>query len=82
MTVAANTMAIRGLKNQKDMLLWYMLKFGPITPLEAMKDLGVMRLAARIKDLKDEGHKIATITVTRSNRWGQETKVAQYRLEK
>ena len=33
----------------------YMNDFGSITPVQAMKDLGVMRLAARISDLEAEG---------------------------
>ena len=35
-----------------------MLKRGPITPLDAIRDAKCMRLAARIADLKAEGHTI------------------------
>lgn len=34
------------------------LEKGPITPLEALTKYGCLRLAARIKDLKDSGHQI------------------------
>lgn len=37
---------------QTDRVLMYMRDFGSISPLEAMRDLGCMRLAARISDLK------------------------------
>ena len=30
----------------------------PITPLEALNNYGCLRLAARINDLRQEGHKI------------------------
>ena len=34
------------------------LKREPITPIQALAHLRVMRLAARIRDLKDAGHQI------------------------
>jgi hypothetical protein len=34
-----------------------------ITPLEALHEFGCFRLAARIKDLREEGHVIVTETV-------------------
>jgi hypothetical protein len=36
----------------------------PLTPLEALDGCGCLRLAARILDLKQQGHKIVTETVT------------------
>lgn len=36
------------------------LKLGPLTPKEAQEGCGSMRLAARIQDLRDAGHKIET----------------------
>lgn len=35
-----------------------MLKRGPITPLDAQREAGCMRLAARIYDLRRRGHHI------------------------
>jgi len=32
----------------------YLSKYGHITPLEAMRDLGIMRLAARIDNINEE----------------------------
>jgi hypothetical protein len=36
------------------------LRRGPITPLEALKDYGCLRLAARIEELRSDGHTIVT----------------------
>ena len=36
------------------------LRRGPITPLEALRDHGCLRLAARIEELRSEGHVIIT----------------------
>lgn len=40
---------------QAERVLKYMRDFGSITQLEAMQDLGCMRLGARVYDLKREG---------------------------
>jgi hypothetical protein len=44
--------------SQKDMVYSYLVMNGSITPLEALNEMGVMRLAAVIHDLKKEGLKI------------------------
>lgn len=36
-----------------------MLRRGPITPMDALREAKCMRLAARIDDLKREGHSIS-----------------------
>lgn len=56
---------------QTERILKYMHDFGSITQLEAMQDIGCMRLAARIADLKRDGHAI---------RREMETSYARYRL--
>lgn len=53
------------------------LKTSPITPLEALEHYGCFRLAARIKELREDGHDIKTKTKILSN--GKI--VAQYTLE-
>ena len=40
---------------QNDRVLSYIRKFGSINPIQALADLGVMRLASRIADLKRMG---------------------------
>lgn len=59
----------------------YMNDFGSITPVQAMKDLGVMRLAARISDLEAEGWQIEYERETGENRYGEKTTYARYRLK-
>ena len=56
------------------------LKKSHIGPLEAMKELGIMLLAARIKDLRDEGHKIDMSWNYVTDRHGEERRVARYTL--
>lgn len=56
------------------------LKSGPIEPLQALKDLGIYRLSARIKNLRDEGHNIETNMVDVVNQFGEPCRVAEYRL--
>lgn len=41
--------------SQADRVRDYIAEFGSITQLEALRDLGVMRLASRITDLRKEG---------------------------
>ena len=66
--------------SQKKKILRYMKEFGSITPLEAMRDLGIMRLGARIWDLEREGHLIRHQMIRVKNRFGTETTVCQYSL--
>ncbi len=67
-------------ESQSIRILGYMNEFGSITPLEAMRDLGVYRLAARIADLRKAGNDIQTTMVDVPNRYGTMSKVAQYRM--
>ena len=66
---------------QRERILKYMRDFGSINPQQAMTDLGVMRLAARIKDLKRDGHKITRRMVVGKNRYDEPVVFAEYRLE-
>ena len=65
---------------QNEMVLGW-IKKAPIGPMEAMRELGVMRLAARIKDLRDEGHDIDMSWNYVMDRHGQERRVARYTLK-
>jgi hypothetical protein len=58
-----------------------MKDFGSINPMEAMRDLGIMRLAARISDLKDKGIPVARRMQAGKNRYGQSVSYAVYYLE-
>lgn len=66
-------------KPQKDLILEHLEKFGSITPLEAQRLYGCMRLGARIWDLKHDGHAIITEMVEVTTRKGK-AHVARYRL--
>ena len=63
-------------------ILKYMMDFGSITPIEALKDLGVMMLGARIYDLEKQGFSILHERETGKNRYGEKTSYARYRLNK
>ena len=66
---------------QNERIIDYMNRFGSITPLEAIRDLGIMRLASRISDMRKRGHVIISEWVEVKNRWGEKTRVKSYRLE-
>lgn len=66
--------------NQCDMILRYMQDEGGITPWEAMKEFGCMRLGARIYDLKRRGHGIERTLVSDVNRYGKRVQYARYTL--
>lgn len=65
---------------QTERVLDYMRRFGGITALEAMRDLGIMRLASRISDLKRQGYAIERTMIEVVNRFGEATRVARYSL--
>ena len=66
---------------QQERIVKYLDEFGTITALEAMRDLGVYRLASRIYDIKEQGIDIDKKMIQVSNRYGEYTKIAQYHLE-
>jgi len=54
-------------KNQKRLILEHLKRFNPdtgrrhtLTPLEALGMFGIFRLAARVKELREDGYQIAT----------------------
>ena len=53
-----------------------------ITQFEAIKDLGILRLASRISDLRRQNIKIDREMVTVKNRFGEDCCVARYTLVK
>lgn len=66
---------------QTEQILDYMRTYGAITPLEALKDCGCMRLAARIADLKKAGHNITSRKVAVIRRDGSKALVERYQLD-
>ena len=65
---------------QKQRIRKYMEDFGSITQLEAMKDLGIMRLGARIWEMVRDGEPIVTDWEKGRNRYGEPTRYARYKL--
>lgn len=68
-------------KSQNEMILKYLQthKRG-ITPAQAYEKFGVLRLSARIYNLKEQGNHISTTIVEVKNRVGDPCRVALYRL--
>lgn len=65
---------------QAQRVLEHMERFGSITQIEAIQHLGVMRLAARIADLRQLGYPICSTTETVKNRYGDTCYVKRYFL--
>ena len=65
---------------QKEMILQHLKRHGSITPKDAIDNYGIMRLGARIYDLKGEGYKIVTETECGINRFGRPIAYARYFL--
>ena len=57
-----------------------MRKHGGITPKEADRYIGCMRLASRISDLREQGYAIKVERVKVKNRNGRTTSIARYSL--
>ena len=69
-------------ETHKTRLLSYLKKYGKITPLEAIRDLGNTRLSATIFSLRKDGYTIFADSVEVSTRWGTKTHVSQYEINK
>ena len=67
--------------NSQNQLILSHLKSGkPITQDDAKNLFGCSRLAARVLDLKHNGHHISSQLIDVKNRYGKTVKVAQYSL--
>lgn len=66
---------------QNQRILDYISEFGSITQLEALSDLGIMRLASRISDLKKRGYPIMSAVEPVMNRYGEKCHIKRYSLE-
>lgn len=63
---------------QTEKVLKYIRDFGSITSKQAMDDLGIMRLASRISDLKQAGYDVRSEFVTSRNRYGEDVSYKKY----
>lgn len=65
---------------QNEMLITYMRRHEKVTAMEALNELGIMRLASRISDLKKAGYDISREMVPVKTRQGT-VSVAAYTLK-
>ena len=68
------------MKGSKFRIIEYMKEHNGITSQDAFKDLGITRLSARIKELREMGYNISTIMVDGTNRYGESIRYGLYRL--
>lgn len=66
---------------QNQRILDYIEETGGITQLEALRELGVMRLASRISDLRKRGYKITSKMMPVKNRYGEVCHIKRYMME-
>lgn len=64
------------MKSQCDQILSYLKSGRSLTPLVALERIGTLRLAARVKELRDSGHQIKTT----QTKVGRTKRVAAYSL--
>tara|TARA_Y100000401_G_scaffold95683_1_gene82502 strand:- start:477 stop:692 length:216 start_codon:yes stop_codon:yes gene_type:complete len=65
---------------QKDRIIRHLNDKGSITALEAMKEYGIMQLASRIYELKDQGYNIRSEFVSSKNRYKEPVSFSKYSL--
>ena len=73
-------MGVQTKPTQNERILDYIDEFGSITQIEALRELGVMRLASRISDLKRKGYNVISTKETVKNRYGEVTHIKRYSL--
>lgn len=67
--------------NQKQRIIKYIQDFGSITALEAMRDLGISQLGARIDGLQKDGYSFKKVWERSKNRYGDNVDYKRYSLE-
>ena len=67
---------------QNQRILAYLNDFGSITQIEALRDIGCMRLASRISDLRSMGYPITSTVEAVKNRYGEKCHIKRYKMER
>ena len=67
-------------RTQTEDLYDYLKENGSITQMKALRELGIMRLASRISDLRRQGVPISTEMITVKAKNGRNASVARYTL--
>lgn len=65
---------------QEDRLINYLYEHKTITALEAIEDLGILRLASRVSDLRRRGYQINSKIIKVKNRFGETCRIAEYSI--
>lgn len=63
---------------QADRIVEYIKEHGGITSLDAARDLGCMRLGARIFEIKERGIEVKSEFINVENRFGEICRVKRY----
>lgn len=66
--------------NQREMILKWMTEYGSITPVDAMREFGCMRLASRISEIRKDGYDVRKVLEKNVNRFGDTMRYARYSL--
>lgn len=56
---------------QCEKIVRHLIDYGSITPLEALSEYGIMRLASRISELNNRGFRIVKTMEKAKNRYGE-----------
>ena len=67
------------LTNQQYQILWYIVTFGSISPMEAFSDLGVTKLSTRVSEMKVLGIQFDQDFEGLENRFGKKVRFMRYR---
>lgn len=69
-------------QRQIDRIVAYCDEYGSITQMDALRELGCMRLASRMSDIKRGGvYDVNKIMETGHNKYGEPVRYARYTLE-
>lgn len=66
---------------QCERILQYIDENGSITQIEALRELGCMRLASRMCDIKKMGYPVRKTTEVSKNRYGEPVHFAKYFID-
>lgn len=67
-------------KNQRQRILDYIDKYGSITALEAVRDLGVLQLSARLVEMEKDGIVFKKEQESALNRFGERIYYTRYSI--
>ena len=68
------------MNNQEQRILKYIEDHGSITALDAMRDIGVMRLSSRISEMRRKGINIQKRKEQTETRYGERYNIVRYWL--